>query len=169
MEEVGIPTVIEDGDLLWVGLDESGRELEVIAVPIGDDVILVKHVMPTAPKEEPEMVTKHIDPTNYRVTAATRDGGSIDLDTDAVSAPDGHRVTEAETEAFTTNRGGRPSLSGERKHSPVIGVRVSPQVRDQIDAAAKAAGVPTSEIVRQALGAWLQSHRHQRRATSKRH
>lgn len=54
MEAVGIPTVIDGGDLLWVGGDERGRELEIIAVPIDDDVVLVKHVMPTALRRNPK-------------------------------------------------------------------------------------------------------------------
>lgn len=47
MEAAGEPRVIEGGDLLWVANDERGRELEIIAIP-GDDEIIVKHVMPTA-------------------------------------------------------------------------------------------------------------------------
>lgn len=104
------------------------------------------------------MVTKvHIDPTQYRVTPETRDLGTIDLDKEAVYAPDGHRVTEAETEAFTASRGGRPSLSGERRSSPVLGVRLAPAERERLDRAADAAGLPVSEIVRRALAAWLNS------------
>lgn len=39
--------VLHDGilKLEWVGKDERGRELEIIAIHIGD-VLLVKHVMP---------------------------------------------------------------------------------------------------------------------------
>lgn len=48
MEAVGVPAVMENGDLLWVGRDERGRELEIIAVPADEDTIVVKHVMPTA-------------------------------------------------------------------------------------------------------------------------
>lgn len=107
------------------------------------------------------MVTKHIDPTHYRVTKATRDGGGINLDDEAVYAPDGHRVTEAETQAFTASRGGRPSLSGEHQHSPVLGVRLPPELRTRVDVAAKDAGIPVSEVVRQALYAWLTPHDHQ--------
>lgn len=115
------------------------------------------------------MVTRHIDPARYRVDKDTRDGGSIDLDREAVYAPDGHRVTEAETEAFTASRGGRPSLSGQRKPSPVLGVRLPPELRKQADAAAAAAGVPTSEVVRQALAAWLAPNARRGRSTAARH
>jgi hypothetical protein len=54
MEAVGTPTAIDGDDLLWVRLDERGRELEIIAVPIADDAILVKHVMPTALRRNPK-------------------------------------------------------------------------------------------------------------------
>lgn len=110
------------------------------------------------------MVTK-IDPTRYRVTSDTRDGGAIDLDDEAVYAPDGHRVTEAETGEFTASRGGRPSLSGESRRSPVLGVRLPPDVLTQVKAAAKEAGVPASEVVRQALSSWLNSPK--RRVTAR--
>lgn len=101
------------------------------------------------------MVTEPIDPSRYRITADAIDLGTIDLDKEAVYAPDGHRVTEAETEAFTLSRGGRPSLSGERRNSPVLGVRLAPAERIRLDQAAEAAGVSASEIVRRALTAWL--------------
>jgi hypothetical protein len=34
--------------MLWVGPDDRGLELEVIAVVLDDDTLLVLHVMPTA-------------------------------------------------------------------------------------------------------------------------
>lgn len=115
------------------------------------------------------MVTRTTDPTRYRIDADTRDGGTIDLDKEAVYAPDGHRVTEAETEAFTASRGGRPSLSGDGNHSPVLGVRLPPEVLAQVKAAAQEAGVPASEVVRRALAAWLTTGDSQLHASSGRH
>ena len=53
METAGVPQVIEGGDLLWIGLDERGRELEVIAVPEDANTVVVKHVMPTALRRKP--------------------------------------------------------------------------------------------------------------------
>jgi hypothetical protein len=32
----------------WVGLDDRGLELEIVAVDLGDETALVIHVMPTA-------------------------------------------------------------------------------------------------------------------------
>ena len=37
----------DDGKLLCVAADERGRELEIIAVPLGGGDLLVIHVMPT--------------------------------------------------------------------------------------------------------------------------
>lgn len=53
MEAVGTPAVMDNGDLLWVSPDERGRELEIIAVPIGNGVV-IKHVMPTALRRRPK-------------------------------------------------------------------------------------------------------------------
>ena len=36
----------EDERRLWVGVDERGRELESVAIVLGDDVLVI-HVMPT--------------------------------------------------------------------------------------------------------------------------
>ena len=47
MEAAGVPTVMDDGRLLYVAADERGRELEIIAVPLDGGDLLVIHVMPT--------------------------------------------------------------------------------------------------------------------------
>jgi len=47
METAGVPIVLPDGKLLYIGSDSAGRELEIVAVPDGDDLIVI-HVMPTA-------------------------------------------------------------------------------------------------------------------------
>lgn len=49
--EQGEPTVVpadgqEDERWLWVGLDDRGLELEIVAIVLGD-LLLVIHVMPT--------------------------------------------------------------------------------------------------------------------------
>ena len=43
-----------------------------------------------------------INPEDYRVTPETVDGGDVDLDAEAVLGLDGRRITEADTQAFTT-------------------------------------------------------------------
>ncbi len=40
-------TEIADARLVWVGLDDRGIELEIVALDL-DDVIVVLHVMPTS-------------------------------------------------------------------------------------------------------------------------
>ena len=47
MEAAGVPTVMDDGRLLYVAADERGRELEIIAIPLDVEDLLVIHVMPT--------------------------------------------------------------------------------------------------------------------------
>ena len=47
MQAAGVPTVMDDGKLLYVAVDERGRELEIIVVPLDDGDLLVIHVMPT--------------------------------------------------------------------------------------------------------------------------
>lgn len=44
------PTVTTRGEdaLEWLGEDERGRELHIIAVPLADETLLVIHVFPTA-------------------------------------------------------------------------------------------------------------------------
>ena len=65
-----------------------------------------------------------INPEDYRVTPETVDGGDVDLDAEAVLGLDGRRITEADTQAFTTARGGRPSLTGAGTRSPRVSFRV---------------------------------------------
>ncbi|MDR1264406.1 MAG: ribbon-helix-helix domain-containing protein [Propionibacteriaceae bacterium] len=53
------------------------------------------------------------------------------------------------------NRGGRPSLSGHAVRSPQIGVRLPVDLRDRLTARAAHDGVRESEVVREALEAFL--------------
>ena len=47
MQAAGVPTVMDDGKLLYVALDERRRELEIIAIPLDAGDLLVLHVRPT--------------------------------------------------------------------------------------------------------------------------
>ena len=87
----------------------------------------------------------------YRVTRDTPDGGDVDLDAEVITAPDGHRVTEAETEDFTARRAGRPSLGGAHANSPVVAVRVPAELRARAEAQASREGITLSEFTRRAL------------------
>jgi hypothetical protein len=50
MADAGVPEVLPNGNLLWIGADDRGVELEVIAFIDADDLdtVVVKHVMPYA-------------------------------------------------------------------------------------------------------------------------
>ena len=67
-----------------------------------------------------------INPEDYRVTPETVDGGDVDLDAEAVLGLDGRRITEADIQAFTTARDGRPSLRGPLTAGVVPGARADP-------------------------------------------
>ena len=44
----GLPVLLASGKLRWVGVDERGRELEIVGVPLPDEeLVLIIHVMPT--------------------------------------------------------------------------------------------------------------------------
>lgn len=91
---------------------------------------------------------------SYRVTSDSTIE-DVDLDTTDVHLPDGRRLTESLAEglaADTIRRGvGRPSLSGKSAKSPHLGVRVSPELHQRVQARAGREGKPASEIVREAL------------------
>ncbi|HET7385309.1 MAG TPA: ribbon-helix-helix protein, CopG family [Nocardioidaceae bacterium] len=93
------------------------------------------------------------------------DGGDIDLDKELVILKDGSRLTEAKAEKLgremskrAARRRGRPSLTGRGQQSPHISARVTPQLRDQVDAIAKRDGRRSAEIVREALSEYVATH-----------
>jgi hypothetical protein len=51
----------------------------------------------------------------------------------------------------TFPRRGRPSLTGRAASSPHVGFRVSPELRDEAEAIARARGVTVSALAREAL------------------
>ena len=53
--------------------------------------------------------------------------------------------------AVSFPRRGRPSLSGRASSSPHAGFRVSPELRDEAEAIARARGVTVSTLAREAL------------------
>lgn len=45
----GLPRLLDTGKLMWVGVDERGREREIVGVPIeAEELVLIIHVMPTS-------------------------------------------------------------------------------------------------------------------------
>ncbi len=52
-------------------------------------------------------------------------------------------------------RKGRPSLTGRAASSPHVGFRVSPELRDEAEAIARARGVTVSALAREALEQYI--------------
>ena len=88
------------------------------------------------------------------------DGGSIDLDEEVVLDSHGQRYTEADVEQIVESieaqpRGrGRPSLSGSGTSS-VVRARMPEQLRAALAARAYAESRTESELIREALEAYL--------------
>lgn len=85
----------------------------------------------------------------------------IDLDVEEVYERDGERLTEARAEEIAEEtlakigRGGRPSLSGGNVHSPTIQARVSTDLHEQLRQLARQQGVTQSDLVREAVEAYV--------------
>lgn len=54
LRDAGTPSLTERGDLLWIGTDARGRELELIGFIATEDenLVIIKHVMPTVFRKE---------------------------------------------------------------------------------------------------------------------
>jgi hypothetical protein len=90
------------------------------------------------------------------------DSGDIDLDFEEVHLADGTRLTEKKAEELgrtmsraAARRRGRPSLTGSELHSPHVSARVPEEVRDRLRARAEAEGKPVSEVIREAIEAYV--------------
>lgn len=90
-----------------------------------------------------------------------RIGPDVDLDEEVVLLANGERLTEAlaeeiAEEALRHHRGrGRPSLSGKSEKTPQIAARVPSEVRDKLQARAEVEGKKLSQVVREALAAYV--------------
>lgn len=90
-----------------------------------------------------------------------KDEGYIDLDKEVVLRKDGTRLTEAEAEKLGQEiadrahakraKAGRPSLTGKATRSPQIGVRVTPEIRNELEKRAASEGKKVSQVVREAI------------------
>ena len=96
-----------------------------------------------------------INPEDYRVTPETADGADVDLDSEVVLDLDGQRITEADTQAFTSARGGRPSLTGAGTHSPRVSFRVPEPILQRAEQRAEVEQVSLSVLARRALERYL--------------
>ncbi len=90
---------------------------------------------------------------------AVEDPRVVDLDEEVMLTPSGSRYTAADAEADVEHvlaklGRGKPSLSGQGT-SPQIGVRLPVDLRARLAERAKREGRKESEIVREALAAYL--------------
>ena len=161
MDDEQVPAVERDRDDLKLTATLVGRDVEQLPVvhdrsgprrlASDDGDLLVIHVMPHHSQEEEPM----INPEDYRVTPETVDGGDVDLDAEAVLGLDGRRITEADTQAFTTARGGRPSLTGAGTRSPRVSFRVPELILQRAEQRAEVEQVSLSVLARRALERYL--------------
>jgi hypothetical protein len=92
-----------------------------------------------------------------------KDEGYVDLDKDVVKDTTGRRIREADAEQLAqeaheriAKRGrGRPSLSGKSAESPQIAFRVSADVRKELTRRARREHKKVSDVVRDAIDAYL--------------
>lgn len=89
-------------------------------------------------------------------------GPDIDLDVEVVLDRRGRRITERRAQeialdALAKAHVGRPSLTAPGTHSPEIKARVPAELRDRLTATAKARGMSSSELIREALERYLAS------------
>lgn len=89
-------------------------------------------------------------------------GPDVDLDAEDIRLPDGSRLTDEKAndivERVHARHPGRPSVSGDRTHTPVMTVRVTPAARTALEQIAKAQGRRLADVSREALDEYI--HRH---------
>lgn len=84
-------------------------------------------------------------------------GPDIDLDEDVVLDKNGERITEERAEQMAeqaleqVRRSGRPSLSGEKTHSPRVAFRVADKLNRRAQKVAHRQGKTVSQLGRDAL------------------
>jgi hypothetical protein len=155
MTAANITTDPQTGDmaLSWIGLDERGRELEIVAVE-KSDCFLVIHV-DAHPLPEGRPMTK-------RKIKTGPIGPDVDLEAEEVYVADGRRLTDQLAEeiaerALARHRG-RPSVSGGGRRTPSLTVRVPQPTREALEKMAKAQGKRLAEISREALDEYISRH-----------
>lgn len=85
----------------------------------------------------------------------------VDLEKEVVLLPSGERLTEAVVERIVDEAraamAGRPSLTAPGTRSPEVKARVPRQTKERLDAVAAKRGTTASEIIREALDAYLKT------------
>jgi hypothetical protein len=82
------------------------------------------------------------------VTSDTQTGPDVDLSREDVRLGDGTRLTNELAEAITEDvqrAAGRPSLSGERKQSPQVSARISPELQEDLTEYSKRSGLSQAD------------------------
>ena len=83
-------------------------------------------------------------------------GADVNLDEEPYSY-DGKRLTELDAEQLGANRGGRPHLDPTRRPSTHVACRVTTATADRLDEVARSTGRRRSQVLRDALDAYLQA------------
>ncbi len=91
-------------------------------------------------------------------------GPDIDLDNEDIRLPDGTRLTEAEAERLAERvlkqrRAGRPSLTGSRRSTPSLTVRVPSATREALEDIARTQDRHHAAVSRDALTEYVDRHR----------
>jgi hypothetical protein len=138
-----------DEQYVWIGLDDHGLELEVVAV-LKPDCLMVIHVMPNQ-LEATDMSRK----SKYKL------GPDIDLDRDVVLDNRGERITEERAREIAEHaleqvRRGRPSLTGSGRRSPLVSFRVPADLAVRAVELAEREGKSISELGREALRQYVE-------------
>lgn len=99
----------------------------------------------------PRRSAADIDVEQYRIPLDAPDGGEVDPADDLDPADVDRIVAEA--------RGrGRPSLGTPGTHSPVVRLRVTEDVRAELERVATTEGTTTSAVLRTAIDEYLARH-----------
>ncbi len=89
-------------------------------------------------------------------------GPDVDLEADEIYLADGRRLTERRAEeiaerALARHRG-RPSVSGGRRRTPSLTVRVPQPTREALEKLARAQGKRLADVSREALDEYVSRH-----------
>lgn len=102
--------------------------------------------------------------TRKRANSLCITGPDVDLEREVILDSKGQRVDQAyvdralaEVDAYWKKQGGRPSLTGEAKHSPHVSFRVTPELKARAMREAEARGMTVSQLAREAFERFLAS------------
>lgn len=91
-------------------------------------------------------------------------GPDVDLEREIILDSKGRRVDQAyvdralsDVDAYWQKHGGRPSLTGEAKHSPHVSFRVTPELKAKAMREAEVRGTTVSQLAREAFETFLAS------------